>query len=55
MSDTSILVPQALEQSAVNVEEEFSEMIQVQRAYGLNANAFTVANEMTSVLVDLKS
>lgn len=52
---TGIVLSQSLEASNVNVEEEFSEMIQVQRAYGLNANAFTVANEMTSVLVDLKS
>ena len=50
-----IVQPQSLEASNVDVEEEFAEMIQVQRAYGMNANAFTVANEMTSVLVDLKS
>ena len=55
VSDTSILVPQALEQSAVNVEEEFSNMIVVQRAYSLNTQSFTAANEMLQTLVDLKT
>ena len=39
----------------VKGEEEFAEMIQVQRAYNLNSNAFTVINEMTSTAIDLKS
>ena len=57
-SDTdssNIVLSQSLESSNVDVETEFAEMIQVQRAYSMNANAFTVANEMTSVVVDLKS
>ena len=47
--------PQALEQSTVNIEEEFSTMILVQRAYSSNVNTFTVNNEMLELLVDLKS
>ena len=50
-----ILVPQSLESSTVNLEEEFSQMIVLQRAYSLNAQSFTVNNEMLSVLVDLVS
>lgn len=51
----NLLRTQSLEGSNVNLEQEFSELIQVQRAYNLNSNAFTVANEMTSVAIDLKS
>ena len=57
-SDTenlNVLVPESVEASNVRVEEEFAEMIQVQRAYNLNSNAFTVINEMTSTAIDLKS
>ena len=50
-----IVVAESLENSSVNLEEEFSRMIVVQRAYSLNAQSFTVNNEMLSVLVDLKS
>ncbi len=50
-----VIVPESLESSAVNLEEEFSRMIIVQRAYSLNAQSFTTNNEMLSVLVDLKS
>lgn len=53
--NTNILVPQSVEESNVNVEMEFSEMIKVQRAYSLNSSAFTVANEMTTTAIDLKS
>ena len=49
------LVPQALEQSTANVEKEFSKMVVIQRAYGMNSNAFTVANEMLEVVRDLKA
>ncbi len=49
------LVPQALESSTVDVETEFSTMMMVQRAYALNANSFTVNNEMLQQLVDLKT
>jgi len=50
-----ILESQSLEQSAVNVEEEFSNMIIVQRAYSMNTQSFTAINEMLELLVDLKS
>ncbi len=49
------IVPQALEQSTADVETEFSKMVIIQRAYGLNTNAFTVADEMTQTVVDLKT
>ncbi len=54
-NNKNILVPESVEASNVNVERQFSEMIQVQRAYSLNSSAFTTANEMTSVAIDLKS
>ena len=49
------LVPQALEQSTANVEKEFSKMVVIQRAYGMNSSSFTVADEMLQVVRDLKS
>lgn len=49
------LQPQALEQSTANVETEFSKMVVIQRAYGMNSSAFTVADEMLEVIRDLKS
>ncbi len=49
------LQPQALEQSTANVETEFSKMVVIQRAYGMNSGAFTVADEMLEVIRDLKS
>lgn len=52
---TDLLQPQAVEQSAVNVEEEFSKMIVVQRAYSLNTQSFTANNEMLQTIVNLKS
>lgn len=55
VDNNGILQPQALEQSAVNVEEEFSNMIVVQRAYSLNTQSFTATNEMLQLLVDLKT
>ncbi len=54
-NNLNVLVPESVEASNVRVEEEFAEMIKVQRAYNLNSSAFTVANEMTSVAIDLKS
>lgn len=54
--DTKGLIePQALEQSTANVEEEFSTMMIVQRAYSLNATAFTTSDEMLQELVNLKT
>ena len=38
-----------------NVEQEFSTMMIVQRAYSLNANAFTTSDEMLQELVNLKT
>ncbi len=51
----SIIRTQALEQSAVNVEEEFSKLVVVQQAYSMNTQSFTVNNEMIQNVVDLKS
>ena len=51
----NMLEPQALEQSTVNVEEEFSNLLIVQRAYSMNTQSFTTANEMLELLIDLKS
>ncbi len=45
----------ALEQSTVNVEQEFGRMIQVQRAYTLNTSSFTANNEMLQTVVNLKT
>lgn len=54
--DTSELIStESLESSTVNLEEEFSRMIVVQRAYSLNAQSLTVNDEMLSLLIDLKS
>lgn len=50
-----LIVPESLESSNVNIEEEFTKMISVQRAYSLNSQSFTVNDEMISLLVDLKS
>ncbi len=55
VDNNNILVPQSLESSAVNIEEEFSNMIMIQRAYSTNAQTFTTSNEMLELLVDLKS
>lgn len=52
---TELIVPDAVERSTVDLAEEFSKMIVTQRAYSLNAQSFTVNNEMLSLLVDLKS
>ena len=50
-----LIVPEAVESSTVNLEEEFARMITVQRAYSLNAQSLTVNDEMLSLLVDLYS
>lgn len=50
-----LIAPKSLESSTVNLEEEFSRMIVVQRAYSLNTQSFTVNDEMLSLLIDLKS
>ena len=50
-----ILTAGALENSTANVEQEFSTMMIVQRAYSLNATAFTTSDEMLQELVNLKT
>lgn len=50
-----LIVPESVESSTVNLEDEFARMITVQRAYSLNAQSLTVNDEMISLLVDLKS
>lgn len=50
-----LIVPESVESSTVNLEEEFARMITVQRAYSLNAQSLTVNDEMLSLLIDLKS
>ncbi len=52
---TGLVVPESLESSAVDLAAEFGRMIVVQRAYSLNAQSFTVNDEMLSILIDLKS
>ncbi len=52
---TDLVVPNSVERSTVDLSEEFSKMIVTQRAYSLNAQSFTVNDEMLSLLVDLKS
>lgn len=55
VDSSGLIKPESLENSAVDLAKEFSRMIVVQRAYSLNAQSFTVNNEMLSLLVDLKS
>ena len=52
---TELIVPNSIERSTVDLAEEFSKMIVTQRAYSLNAQSFTVNDEMLSLLIDLKS
>ena len=55
LETSGLIQPQALESSTANVEEEFSTMMIVQRAYSLNATAFTTSDEMLQELVNLKT
>ena len=55
LETTGILTAGALEASTANVEQEFSTMMIVQRAYSLNATAFTTSDEMLQELVNLKT
>lgn len=55
LDNTGLIVPESLEGSTVNLEQEFSQMIVVQRAYSLNAQTFTVNDEMLSTAIDIKS
>ena len=55
LNGNGMIEPEALESSSANVEEDFSKMIVVQRAYSVNASAFTTTDEMLQLLVDLKT
>ena len=55
LDGNGMIEPEALESSTANVEEDFSKMIVVQRAYSVNASAFTTTDEMLQLLVDLKT
>lgn len=55
LETSGLIQSQALESSTANVEEEFSTMMIVQRAYSLNATAFTTSDEMLQELVNLKT
>ena len=46
---------QALESSTATMEEEFSKMVIVQRAYGLNTRSFSAVDEMLQLIVNLKT
>ncbi len=54
-NENSNIVSGSLESSTVNIEEEFSTMILVQRAYSSSANAFTTTDEMLQTAVNLKT
>lgn len=55
LSNNGMIATESLESSTATVEEDFAKMIVVQRAYSVNASAFTTADEMLQLLVDLKS
>jgi flagellar hook protein FlgE len=48
-------VASSLEQSTVDIEDEFTKMIVTQKAYSTNATVFKTADEMTTVARDLKA
>ena len=52
---SSVLTSQAVESSPVSIEEEFSNMIIIQRAYTLNTTSFTTNNEMLQNAIDILS
>lgn len=53
--NSNYIVPGAVEQSTAKIEEQFAKMVVVQRAYNLNANAFTTNNEMLQTTINLKT
>lgn len=53
--EDNVVQPNALETSNASVEEEFSNMVVIQRAYSLNAQSFTVADEMLQEAVNIKT
>lgn len=52
---STILTAEAVESSATSLEEEFSNLIIVQRAYTLNTNSFTANNEMLQTAINILS
>ena len=53
-SGRSTFVPQALERSNVQVEEQFTRMMLTQRAYSSASKTFTTADEMSQTARDMK-
>lgn len=51
----NLITPQALERSNTNIEEQFSKMVIIQRAYSSNAQTFTVTDEMLQTAVNIKT
>ena len=51
----NVVQPDALERSNATIEEEFSKMVVIQRAYSLNAQSFTVSDEMVQEAVNIKT
>lgn len=48
------IVANALENSTVDIASELTSMIETQRSYTANSKAFTIASDMTDVIVNLK-
>ena len=53
-SDTSSITPGALENSNVDLSQEFTSMIITQRGFQANARVITTSDEMLQELVNLK-
>ncbi len=49
------ITAEAVENSTVDIEEEFTRMIMTQKAYSTNATVFRTADEMTTTVRDLKT
>ena len=49
------ITPSALENSTVEIEEEFTRMIMTQKAYSMNSQVFRAADEMTATARDIKA
>jgi flagellar hook protein FlgE len=52
---SDFVIPNALEMSNVDLNEEFTKMIQVQRAYSSNATTFKTHDELLEALIQLKT
>ena len=53
--NSTFLSARSVENSTANVEEDFANMVIIQRAYSMNTKSFTTVNEMTQLLVNLKT